>query len=198
MHDAVEWARVRGIIVASDECYAEFTYAPDGKPAAPVTALMSGHERVLAVHSLSKRSNMAGLRAGFVVGDPALVQYLGELRKHGGLMTPSPVQVAAAAALRDDAHVERQRAVYARRRAEAIPVFAGRGLVHDGGPATFYLWLRDTEGQRDGWAIAEELAREGLLVAPGELYGDAGGAHVRVSLTISDAALARVCERLGR
>ena len=107
MAAAVAWARERGIIVASDECYAEFTYDDVGRPAGPVTALGSGSDGVLAVHSLSKRSNMAGLRAGFVAGDADLVGYLGEIRKHGGLMTPAPVQAAAAAALGDDTHVER-------------------------------------------------------------------------------------------
>jgi aspartate/methionine/tyrosine aminotransferase len=132
MVDAIEWARVRGILVASDECYAEFTYDTDGAPAAPVTALDAGSDGVLVVHSLSKRSNMAGLRAGFVAGDRALVGYLGELRKHGGLMMPSPIQAAAAAALGDDEHVREQQARYARRRAVALPALESRGLVHDG------------------------------------------------------------------
>ncbi len=105
----VDWARECGAIVASDECYAEFTYDESGSPAAPVTVLSAGHDRVLAVHSLSKRSNMAGLRAGFLAGDAALVSYLGEVRKHAGLMTPAPVQAAATAALGDDAHVDEQR-----------------------------------------------------------------------------------------
>ena len=90
MRASVEWARARGIVVASDECYAEFTYDDMGAPAPPVTALSAGTDGVLAVHSLSKRSNMAGLRAGFVAGDHDLVTYLGEVRKHGGLMIPRP------------------------------------------------------------------------------------------------------------
>ena len=113
MQASVAWARERGVIVASDECYAEFTYDDDGRPAPPVTALSSGADGVLAVHSLSKRSNMAGLRVGFVAGDPDLVRYLGEMRKHGGLIVPSPVQAAAVAALGDDEHVDEQRARYA-------------------------------------------------------------------------------------
>ena len=116
-----------GIIVASDECYAEFTYDDAGAPTAPVTALFAGNDGVLAVHSLSKRSNMAGLRAGFVAGDRELVTYLGEVRKHGGLMTPAPVQAAAAAALGDDEHVREQQARYARRRAMAVPALEARG-----------------------------------------------------------------------
>jgi len=195
MVDAVEWARARGIIVASDECYAEFTYHDDGTPAPPVTALAAGSDGVLAVHSLSKRSNLAGLRAGFVAGDGALVAYLGEVRKHGGLMMPTPVQAAAAAALGDDEHVREQQLRYSRRRAAALPALESRGLVHDGGPSTFYLWLRDADGARDGWAIADDLAKTGLVVAPGDFYGTVSGDHVRVALTLTDAQIQRVCER---
>ncbi len=202
MLDAVAWARSRGIVVASDECYAEFTYDADGAPAAPITALTTasdgGSDGVLVVHSLSKRSNMAGLRAGFVAGDRDLVTYLGELRKHGGLMMPSPIQAAAAAALGDDEHVREQQARYARRRALALPALESRGLVHDGGSSTFYLWLRDADRARDGWAIAEELATTGLVVAPGDFYGTASSDHVRVALTLTDAQIELLCERASR
>jgi succinyldiaminopimelate transaminase len=199
MVDAVEWARARGIVVASDECYAEFTYDTDGAPTAPVTALTStsdgGADGVLVVHSLSKRSNMAGLRAGFVAGDRELVTYLGEMRKHGGLMMPSPIQAAAAAALADDVHVREQQARYARRRSVALPALESRGLVHDGGSSTFYLWLRDADRARDGWAIAEDLATTGLVVAPGDFYGAASTDHVRVALTLTDEQIQLLCER---
>src|SRR5439155_6714866 len=184
-----------GVIVASDECYAEFTYDADGVPTAPVTALSSGADGVLAVHSLSKRSNMAGLRSGFVAGDRALVGYLGEVRKHGGLMMPAPVQAATAAALGDDAHVAQQRERYARRRAVALPALESRGLLHDGGSSTFYLWLRDADGARDGWAIADDLAATGLVVAPGDFYGSASTDHVRVALTLTDDQIQLLCER---
>jgi aspartate/methionine/tyrosine aminotransferase len=202
MEAAVAWARARGIVVASDECYAEFTYDADGNPRAPVTALTAGNDGVLAVHSLSKRSNMAGFRAGFVAGDGDLVTYLGELRKHGGMMTPAPVQAAAAVALGDDEHVVDQQLRYARRRAKALPALEARGLVHDGGDSTFYLWLRDAGADsgdqgRDGWAIAADLAETGLIVAPGDFYGEAGAAHVRVALTITDDQLDLVVSRLS-
>ncbi len=195
MLGAVEWARTRGIVVASDECYAEFTYDAGGRPADPVTALSAGAGGVLAVHSLSKRSNMAGLRAGFVAGDHELIRYLGEVRKHGGLMMPAPVQAAAAAALGDDEHVHEQRARYARRRALVLPALETRGLVHDGGSSTFYLWLRDSDRARDGWAIAEDLATIGLVVAPGDFYGDASADHARVALTLADEQIELLCER---
>ena len=193
----VEWARRHGVIVASDECYAEFTYGADGAPALPVTALASGPPGVLVVHSLSKRSNMAGLRAGFLAGDGDLVQYLGEVRRHAGMIVPTPVQAAAAAALADDTHVDEQRERYRRRRAVAATALEGFGLVQAGGPSTFYLWLRSADGAGDGWAVAARLAERGLVVAPGELYGPDGVDFVRLSLTVSDERLELALDRLA-
>jgi succinyldiaminopimelate transaminase len=196
---AVEWARAHGILVASDECYAEFTFDEQGAPASPVTALAAGADGVLAVHSLSKRSNMAGFRIGFLAGDPDLVGYLGEVRKHAGMMTPSPVQAAAVAALGDDAHVDEQRARYARRRAAALPALERFGLAHDGGPSTFYLWLRSASADgTGGWELAARLARAGVLVAPGDLYGEGGARHVRLALTLTDAQVERMIDGLDR
>lgn len=190
--EMVVWARARGIVVASDECYVEFT---EGQERA--SALTAGADGVLAVHSLSKRSNMAGLRAGFLAGDPEIIEYLGELRKHAGLMVPGPVQAAAAAALGDDGHVATQRARYKRRRTALIPALEAANLVHDGGASTFYLWLRerDPDATGDGWKIAEDLAARGLLVAPGDFYGVPD--HVRVSLTLTDAQTELAVRRLA-
>ncbi|MCZ7525269.1 MAG: succinyldiaminopimelate transaminase [Acidimicrobiia bacterium] len=193
----VAWARTHGVVVASDECYAELTYDGAGRPAPPVSALGAGPSGVLAVHSLSKRSNMAGLRVGFVAGDPDLVAYLGEVRKHAGAMVAAPVQAAAAAALADDDHVERQRARYAERRAVVLEGLAAHGLVHDGGPGTFYLWLRSEDSADDGWEIAARLAHAGTLVAPGDLYGPGGADHVRLALTQPDDRLGLALERLA-
>ena len=170
------WARERGVVVASDECYSEF--APR-----PATILSSGLDGVLAMHSVSKRSNLAGMRVGFYAGDPALVTFLVETRKHAGLMAPTMVQAAAAAALGDDAHVDVQRRRYAERRDFVRDALAAHGLVHDGGDAVFYLWLRTADGSDHGWEIADRLAREaGLLVSPGDLYGALGADHVRLAL----------------
>lgn len=190
---AVEWARARGIILAADECYVEF--AGEGTP--PNTALLSGTEGVLALHSLSKRSNMAGMRVGFAAGDADLITYLGETRKHAGLIVPTPVQAAAAAALGDDEHVFVQRDRYERRRALMINGLAAHGLIHDGGPARFYLWLRAAESADDGWEIAARLAEAGTLVAPGSLYGPAGADHVRLALSQTDERLELVLHRLA-
>jgi aspartate/methionine/tyrosine aminotransferase len=192
---AVTWARARGIVVASDECYAEFTFDDAGQPAQPVTALASGPEGVLAVHSLSKRSNMAGLRAGFVGGDAEVVGYLGEVRKHAGMMVPGPVQAAAAAALGDDRHVEQQRARYRDRRVRVLSALAGHAIEHVGGPSTFYLWLQ--RDRRDGWGLGADLARFGILVAPGDLYGSAGAGQARLALTVTDEQVEQIVARLS-
>jgi Aspartate/tyrosine/aromatic aminotransferase len=183
-----EWGRAHGVVVASDECYVEF--AP-GR----ATILGAGSEGVLAVHSLSKRSNLAGMRVGFFAGDPALVQYLVETRKHAGFMVPTPAQAAAVAALADDAHVEVQRKRYADRRELVIERLATAGLHHEGGAMLFYLWLRDDAGS-DGWAIADRLARVGLLVSPGDLYGEAGARYARLALVQPRERLEPALDRL--
>ncbi len=188
----VAWARDHGIVVASDECYAEFTYDEHGGSADPVTALQGGTDGVLAVHSLSKRSNMAGFRVGFFAGDAGLVRYLGEVRKHAGMMIPSPMQAAGIAALGDDGHVEAQRRRYATRRARLVDALASIGIVHDGGPSAFYLWLRAANDDTEAWPLATHLARAGVLVAPGDLYGPGGAHHVRLALTLTDEQVERV------
>ena len=188
----VDWARRRHVTVLSDECYVEFTW--DGPRR---SVLQSGADGVLAVHSLSKRSNAAGLRVGFYAGDPALVSYLSEVRKHAGFMVAGPVQVAAVAALADDDHVEAQADRYRRRLARCRRILAqGLGLdvaLPGGG---FYLWAPAPGG--DAWDLARRLAVEaGCLVAPGDFYGPAGAGHVRLALVVPDDRLDLVARRLG-
>ena len=180
---AVEWARARGIIVASDECYVEFTFAPDGRPltGASVLAAGVGTDGVLAVHSLSKRSNMAGYRCGFIAGDGDIVTYVGEVRTHAGTMVPGPVQAAAAVAWGDDAHVDEQRERYAERRALFLDALPSIGLEDAGGPGSFYLWARGTD-DADAWATVARLAATGTLVSAGDLYGSDGAPYVRIAL----------------
>ncbi|HST66749.1 MAG TPA: aminotransferase class I/II-fold pyridoxal phosphate-dependent enzyme, partial [Mycobacteriales bacterium] len=149
---------------------------------------------VLAVHSLSKRSNLAGYRAGIVAGDPALVAGLLEVRKHAGLIVPRPVQDAAAAAYDDDAHVAEQRARYAGRRELLRPALEKAGYTVEHSGAGLYLWA--TRG-RDCWDEVAELARLGILVAPGTFYGPAGARHVRVALTATDERVAAAADRLS-
>ncbi len=196
----VGWARRHGAVLAADECYAEFSdmdhegtlgTTSDGEG----VALTHGIEGVLAVHSLSKRSNAAGLRSGFVAGDTELITYLAAIRKHAGLMVPGPIQFASQVAWSDDEHVAVQRSRYQERRAVVIDQLRSHGLVHDGGPHTFYLWLRSEDGADDGWEIAAQFAQAGILVAPGDLYGPAGADHVRLALVAEIDELARIEER---
>ena len=169
------WGRGVGVPVFSDECYVEFTWE-----GSRTTVLGDGLDGVMAVHSLSKRSNLAGVRAGFYAGDPELVRFISEIRKHAGLMVPGPVQAAASVAFDDDEHVERQRTVYRERLGflEKVLVEAGAEVASPAGG--FYLWARSPGG--DAWAFAAALARRGgVLVAPGDLYGEQPASHVRVA-----------------
>lgn len=191
----VEWARERGTLVASDECY-----LPLGWEKEPVSILHpsvcgGSHEGLLAVHSLSKSSNLAGYRAGFVTGDPELVRRLLEVRKHAGMIVPRPVQEAVTAALEDDEHVRRQRELYERRRAVLRPALERAGFTVEHSEAGLYLWV--TRGE-DAWQTVEWLAQRGILVAPGTFYGPGGGRHARVSLTATDERIDAAVQRLSQ
>ena len=190
----VSWARERDVLVVSDECYLELGW--DAEPISILDTRVCGGDvtGLLAVHSLSKRSNLAGYRAGFVVGDPALVADLLEVRKHAGLIVPGPVQAAMVAALGDDAHVAEQRERYAARRALLWPALEAAGLTVEHSTGGLYLWA--TEG-RDCWETVARLADLGILVAPGEFYGPRGARHVRVALTATDERIAQVPGRLN-
>ncbi len=188
---AAAWGRERQVLVVSDECYVAFTW--DGPPR---SILEHGTEGVLAVHSLSKRSNLAGNRSGFYAGDPDLLHYLGEVRKHAGFMQPGPSQAAAVAALRDEEHVEEQRRRY-RRRLElmqrVVALFGAEAPMPGGG---FYLWVPAPDG--DAWTFARRLATEaGVLVSPGEFYGAQGAGHVRIAVVQPDEQLGLVAARVG-
>jgi len=190
----VAWARERGAVVASDECYAELGW--DGAPVPSILdpAVCGGsHEGLLAVYSLSKQSSMAGYRAAFVAGDPALVARLLAVRKHIGMIVPWPVQQAMLAALADDEHVAQVKARYGARRAVLWPALEAFGLRVDHSQAGLYLWASADEPSSD---TVDRLADLGVLVAPGTFYGAAGGRHVRVALTATDERIAAVAQRL--
>ena len=194
LRKVVDWCRERGTLLVSDECYLEFGW--DGVQ--PVSVLHpdvcgDSHDGILAVHSLSKRSNLAGYRCGFVAGDRAVVQELLAVRKNLGLIQPGPQQVAMAAALSDDAHVEEQRARYAARRDVLRPALGRAGFTIDHSEGSLYLWATRDE---DCWATLSALADRGILVAPGTFYGRAGGRHVRVALTATDERVAAAAARL--
>ncbi|MGD0983542.1 MAG: aminotransferase class I/II-fold pyridoxal phosphate-dependent enzyme [Acidimicrobiales bacterium] len=196
------WGRSHGVPVFSDECYVEFTWAGPAH-----TILEHGREGVVAVHSLSKRSNLAGLRAGFYAGDADLVGYLSRLRQHAGFMVPGPVQHAGAVALGDDSHVDRQRAIYLERLERVSETLNSAGIGAGIPAGSFYLWVAAPDGlappQAGGeanpaWALTRWLAvRGGVLVAPGDTYGPAGADHVRIAMVQPDDRLELVARRLG-
>lgn len=193
-------ASARPVVVASDECYAELAWdepwASSGVPSILDPRVTGGDlTGLLAVYSLSKQSNLAGYRASFVAGDPALISRLLEVRKHAGMIVPGPVQAATTAALSDDEHVATQRAVYGRRRRVLRAAFESAGYAIDRSHAGLYLWVRPESGGQDSWATVADLAGLGILVAPGAFYGDAD--HVRVALTAPDASIAEAAARLS-
>jgi aspartate/methionine/tyrosine aminotransferase len=189
-----DWGRARGVPVFSDECYAEFTWAGPAR-----SVLQSGFDGVVAVHSLSKRSNLAGVRVGFFAGDAELVEFLRSVRRHAGLMVPGPAQAAGAVALADDDHVEVQRGRYHERLAFLAGALTDAGCPVELPAGGFYLWVPVPSGQwADAWAMAEGLARRaGLLVSPGDLYGEGGAGFVRVAVVQPIERLELVAERLA-
>ncbi|MGA1837890.1 succinyldiaminopimelate transaminase [Herbiconiux sp. 11R-BC] len=195
---AVERARELGAVIAGDECYAELGW--DGRWASePVPSILDHRVTggdltgVLAAYSLSKQSNLAGYRAAFAAGDPALIARLVTVRKHAGMIVPAPVQAAMVAALGDDEHVAAQKALYAARRAALRPALERAGLRIDRSEAGLYLWA--TEG-RDAWETIAALADRGILAGPGPFYGDHFPQHVRFSLTASDERIDAAVARL--
>jgi succinyldiaminopimelate transaminase len=194
LRKVVDWARERGVLVVSDECYLECGW--DAEPVSVLHPDVCGGsaDGILTVHSLSKRSNLAGYRAGFVAGDPAVVTELLEVRRHAGLMVPRPVQQAMQAALDDDAHVEEQRKRYAARRTALRDALEGAGFRIDHSEASLYLWASRDQGC---WETVEWLAERGILVAPGDFYGAAGTQHVRIAFTASDERVAAAVNRLA-
>ncbi|MCV7249833.1 succinyldiaminopimelate transaminase [Mycobacterium koreense] len=196
LRELIAWARDCGAVVVSDECYLGLGW--DRQPVSVLHPSVSDgdHSGLLAVHSLSKTSSLAGYRAGFVAGDPALVGELLAVRRHAGMMVSTPVQAAMVAALTDDDHEHDQRQRYARRRAALLPALRDAGFRVDHSEAGLYLWATRGEPAR---ATVDWLAARGILVAPGEFYGPDGAAHVRVALTATDeridAAVARLVTR---
>ena len=187
---AAAWGRANDVLVLSDECYIEFTW--NGPPR---SILQHGTDGVLAVHSLSKRSNLAGGRAGFYAGDTEVVHYLREVRKHGGMLVPGPVQAAAVAAFDDQAPVDRQRAIYRERLEIGLGLMRAAGADVDLPGGGFYLWALAPDG--DAWALARVLAEQaGIIVAPGEFYGSRRD-HVRFAAVQPTDDLRLAASRLG-
>ncbi|MFH9547503.1 bifunctional succinyldiaminopimelate transaminase/glutamate-prephenate aminotransferase [Streptomyces sp. NBC_00377] len=191
----VAWAREHGVLLFSDECYLELGWEAD-----PVSVLHpdvngGSYEGIVSVHSLSKRSNLAGYRAAFLAGDPAVLAPLLEIRKHGGMMTSATTQAAAVAALGDDVHVREQRERYAARRTALREALLSHGFRIEHSEASLYLWATRDESC---WTTVAHLADRGILVAPGDFYGEAGDTFVRVALTATDERIAAAVARLAR
>jgi succinyldiaminopimelate transaminase len=189
----VDWARARGAIVASDECYGEFAW--DAESVSVLHRGVSGgdHAGLLALFSLSKRSNLAGYRAGFVAGDSQLIADLLAVRKHAGMIPPRPVQEAMRVLLGDQTHVEEQYDRYRRRRALLRPALEAAGFTIEHSEGSLYLWATRGESGRES---VDWLADRGILVAPGDFYGPAAARYVRVGLTASDERVAAAAARL--
>jgi succinyldiaminopimelate transaminase len=190
----VAWAREHGVLVFSDECYLELGWEAD-----PVSVLHpdvngGSYDGIVAVHSLSKRSNLAGYRAAFLAGDPAVLAPLLEIRKHGGMMTSSPTQAAVIAALGDDTHVQEQRERYKARRTALREALVSHGFRIEHSEASLYLWATRDESC---WKTVAHLADLGILVAPGDFYGEAGENFVRVALTATDERVRAAVNRLS-
>jgi len=189
------------VVVVSDECYSELAWDVEEVPSLLDPRVCGdgpdAHRGLLLVTSLSKRSNLAGYRGGVVLGDPALVAALLAVRKHAGMIVPAPVQAAMTAAFADDEHVAVQRERYRARRAVLRAALESAGLLVEASQAGLYLWTRDPAPGVDGWALVDELAGLGVLVAPGAFYGTSAADHVRVALTASDERVAAAAARLG-
>lgn len=192
LREAIDWARITGGVLASDECYFEF-----GMSETPTSILQytNGDNRnILAVHSLSKRSNLAGYRAAFVIGDPALIAQILEVRKHAGMMVSLPVQRAMIAALSDSEHVMQQRNRYNARKENLIPALVAAGFTIDFSSAGLYLWATRNE---DCWSSVAWLATLGILATPGAFYGEKGSRHIRIAMTATDQQIAGAAARIA-
>jgi len=187
----IAWSRKNNSVVVSDECYLEFG---DGSAPTSILQYTDGDNRnILAVHSLSKRSSLAGYRAAFVVGDPAIIARMLEVRKHAGMMVPLPVQHAMVAALSDDVHVGEQRSRYNARRAILRPALQSAGFCIEYSDAGLYIWATRHE---DCWDSITWLAERGILATPGVFYGDAGARHIRIAMTATDEQIAEAAARI--
>lgn len=187
---AAAWGREHGVPVLSDECYIEFTWSQD-----PQSILHHGTHGVLAIHSLSKRSNYAGGRVGFYAGDAELVTYLSECRKHAGMLIAGPMHEAGAVAFEDDDHVDTQRQRYLNRMNRLIEILNKSGIDASLPDGSFYLWVKAPSG--DGWDLVREFASDlGMLVSPGEFYGPAGAGYVRIAAVEPLELIDRLLERV--
>jgi succinyldiaminopimelate transaminase len=191
IESAISWSRKNQSVLVSDECYLDFGDSSQGRS---VLAIAQGNNtNLLAVHSLSKRSSMAGYRGAILIGDPKLIATIREFRKHAGMMVPLPVQNAMVVALGDETHVEQQRARYNNRRALLAPALVRAGFSIHYSHAGLYIWCTRNE---DAWKSVGWLAELGILATPGSFYGEKGASHIRVALTATDEQIADAVQRI--
>lgn len=189
----IEWSRKNKTIIASDECYLPF---PDSRQGSSILSHAAGNNtNILAVHSLSKRSNMAGYRGAFIAGDSSLISRLLEIRKHMGMMVPLPIQKSVTAALSDDLHVQTQSDLYRQRRQVLRSALENSGFTIEHSEAGLYIWCTRNE---EDWTTVSWFADKGIIVTPGRFYGDKGSRHVRIALTASDKDIAEVASRISQ
>jgi len=187
----IQWSRANKSVLISDECYLEFDQ--NAHSVSVLSQTGGDNTNILAVHSLSKRSSMAGYRAAFMVGDSALIARIREIRKHGGMMVPLPVQKAMTVALSDDVHVAEQRARYNARKDTLRPALISAGFTIEFSDSGLYLWCTRNE---DAWASVAWLAERGILATPGSFYGEQGKNHIRIAMTATDAHISDAVQRL--
>ena len=188
---AIQWARANNSVLVSDECYLEF-----GDSAVPTSILQytnGDNHNILAVHSLSKRSSMAGYRGAFLIGDNDLIARIREVRKHAGMMMPLPIQKAMTIALSDETHVAEQRARYNARRAKLVPALEAVGFKIEYSNAGLYIWCTRNESD---WDSVSWLANLGILATPGNFYGQLGKSHIRIAMTATDIQIAEAAARI--
>ena len=193
LRTVLDYARRTGTIIASDECYISFPGMAT-RPLSIFEVADGNNKNILAVQSLSKRSNLAGYRAAFIVGDTELIARILEIRKHAGMMMPLPVQRAMTVALADELHVTEQAERYRTRRSLLKIAIESQGFRVDHSDAGLYLWA--TRGESD-WESVRWFAQLGVLATPGHFYGPAGDHHVRLALTATDAEIATAAERIS-
>jgi len=187
----IDWSRANNALLVSDECYLEFEHS--AHPVSVLSHTGGDNTNILAVHSLSKRSSMAGYRAAFMIGDSELIARIREIRKHGGMMVPLPVQKAMTVALADDKHVAEQRTRYNARKDALRPALEAAGFTIEFSNAGLYLWCTRNE---DAWESVSWLASRGILATPGSFYGAQGARYIRIAMTATDAQIADTVQRL--
>jgi succinyldiaminopimelate transaminase len=193
LRTAIDWVRSNKAVLVCDECYIDF-----GDTTVPTSLLKytdGDNSNILVVHSLSKRSSMAGYRGAFLIGDSKLIAQIREVRKHAGMMVPLPIQNSMVAALSDEKHVEEQRARYNSRRAILAPALQEAGFQIDDSAAGLYIWCTRSE---DSWKSVDWLAGLGILATPGTFYGPLGSSHIRVAMTATDVQIADAAARIRK